>query len=289
MTETLATVEAALATSTEKTATAASAAAASLLPDGDVVASAKTEAKTDVKTETKTEVKTEEKPAWFYAEGVPGKGEPPEWLKTTKYKTLEEQAKAYPELEKRFGAFTGAPKEGKYEAPPVPEGLEGEFITDHPIFDKFQKWALDNQVSQQGYNAVLGMLAEYEASRAPDMAEIKKSIGEDADARITAMTQWAKANLDADGYGVLRAAMSQENAADVLKAFEQIVAKTREPAPKPGPDVPPPGANKREEIEAMQGKLGPDGKRLYDTDPKYRAMVEQKWTEFETARMSGGA
>ena len=177
--------------------------------------------------------------------------------------------------------------------------LEKGKMTDAPVRSRFGFHVIQlddvrnidfpklDQVRQQLQQRIIGQ--KVDGLIREDMAEIKKSIGEDADARITAMTQWAKANLDADGYGVLRAAMSQENAADVLKAFEQIVAKTREPAPKPGPDVPPPGANKREEIEAMQGKLGPDGKRLYDTDPKYRAMVEQKWTEFETARMSGGA
>ena len=62
---------------------------------------------------------------WYLAEGVAGNGEPPEWFRADKYKTLDEQAKAYVELEKRFGAFTGAPKDGVYKIN-MPEGFVGE-------------------------------------------------------------------------------------------------------------------------------------------------------------------
>ena len=44
----------------------------------------------------------------------------PEWYKADKYKSVAEQAKAYTELEKKFGGFTGAPKDG-YS---VVEGVE---------------------------------------------------------------------------------------------------------------------------------------------------------------------
>jgi hypothetical protein len=34
----------------------------------------------------------------------------------------------------------------------------------------------------------------------------------------------------------------------------------------------------------MQAKLGPDGRRLYETDPKYRAEVERKRVAFFEAQ-----
>lgn len=225
-----------------------------------------------------------EAPTWFYAEGVPGKGEPPAYYLADKYATLDKQAQAYPELQKMLGAFTGAPKEGKYETPKVPEGLEGEFFPDHPIFDKFSKWAIDHQVSQDGYNSVLGMLAEYEASRVPDKVEILKEIGENAEERLTAIKQWANANLTAEEYGLLKVAFApSEQTAAMVKAVEKLIAKTRVVAPKPGQDVTA-GIDTLDSIKAEHAKKGPDGKRVYDSDPKYREMIENKYRAYYEKR-----
>ena len=48
---------------------------------------------------------------YFLSDGIKGTGETPEWYKGDKYKSVAEQAKAYTELEKKFGGFTGAPKD----------------------------------------------------------------------------------------------------------------------------------------------------------------------------------
>ena len=39
--------------------------------------------------------------SWYLSEGVGGEGEAPVWFKGDKYKTIADQAQAYPELEKR--------------------------------------------------------------------------------------------------------------------------------------------------------------------------------------------
>ena len=45
---------------------------------------------------------------YYLADGVKGTGDIPEWYKADKYKSVAEQAKAYPELLSKFGGFTGA-------------------------------------------------------------------------------------------------------------------------------------------------------------------------------------
>ena len=224
-------------------------------------------------------------PEWLLYDGVKGAGKMPEWYKADKYKTVADQAEAYVHLEKRLGAFVGAPKEGKYETPPMPEGVEGEFLTDHPLFDTFSKWAAENQFSQKAYNEAMGMLALYEASQAPDFEAAKKEIGTDADKRITDVSLWAKANLGPEEFAAFRSAMGDRNAATVFKAVEAVVAKTRQPAlPKPGEipgDAP---VSPLAEIDAMQAKRGPDGKRLYEVDAKYRADVERRRVEYFKAQ-----
>ena len=62
---------------------------------------------------------------FFLSEGIKGVGDLPEWYKADKYKSVAEQAKAYTELEKKFGGFTGAPKDG-YS---IVEGVEAEEVS----------------------------------------------------------------------------------------------------------------------------------------------------------------
>lgn len=221
---------------------------------------------------------------WYLSEGVAGQGETPDWFKADKYKSVDEQAKAYLELEKRFGSFTGAPKDGVYKINP-PEGIQVEFDTEHELFQGLNKWAKESNLSQAGYDQVIGMLAQYEASMAPDMSEIKKQVGENADARISSVNQWAKSNLTEDQYKAFRSAQTQSNAADVFKAFEAVIAKTRQvPMPKPGEDVTSVTNTGLEAIQADQNKRNEKGQRLYDIDSQYRANIEKRLMEWAAAQ-----
>lgn len=217
---------------------------------------------------------------WFFADGTPGEGDPPEWFKATKYKTVEEQAKAYNELEKRLGAFVGAPKDGKYEFK-LPEGINGELDESHPLLAGFNKWAVEKQINNEAYNELLGMFAQYEASLAPDMNEVLKRVGEKADERIANVTNWARANLQGDNFEIVREALSGANADVVFKALEAVVAKTRQPAlPKPGQDVPGAAVTGLAAIQEAHAKRGPDGKLLVETDLTYRAKVDKMYQQF---------
>jgi hypothetical protein len=213
---------------------------------------------------------------------VEGKGStPPDWFKSQKYVTVEQQAKAYGELEKRFGSFVGAP-DGEYKVE-VPEKFKDAVQVDstNPVFKSLNEWGKKHQLSQEGFNDVIGMLAEYEASVAAKPRTIddaKKEIGPNADVRLGAISAFAS-TLDAEGRKALSEALSVDNPAiaQTVTALERIIAKSRQPAmPKAGADVPHPGANELAEINALQAKLGPDGKRLYVTDSKFRAELEAR-------------
>lgn len=217
---------------------------------------------------------------WYYANGVEGVGDPPEWFKASKYNTITEQAKAYNELEKRFGAFTGAP-EGDYELS-IPEEAKQviDIDTTHPIFDKFTKYAREQNMSQEAFNGVLGLFAEYEAEAAmatvTDIGEIKKELGANADARINSVKNWASANLDEEAQTALREATSGPDAAKVFKAVEAVVGKTRQASmPKPGEDVQPAPASKLEEINSKMAEKNEKGERRYVVEPKFREHVEK--------------
>lgn len=212
--------------------------------------------------------------AWVLSEGVLGEGEKPSWFLADKYKSVAAQAEAYVPLQKRFGAFVGAPADGKYDTK-LPEGIGFEIDGVHPLVGEFTKWAASNQLSQQGYSTLLGMLGQYEVAQQPNMADIKVEVGENADARITAVAQWAKANMKPEEFSTFREATSGKNAAAVFKTIEAMVGRQKQIAlPKVGGDLPSAQPGGLAAIDAKQAAKGPDGKRLYDTDPKYRAQVE---------------
>ena len=81
---------------------------------------------------------------YFLTEGIKGTGDTPEWFKADKYKSIADQAKAYTELEKRFGGFKGAPKDG-YQAP---EGIEA----DDALFAELKTFAEETNMSQDAFD-----------------------------------------------------------------------------------------------------------------------------------------
>ena len=113
------------------------------------------------------------------------------------------------------------------------------------------------------------------------MGEIKKEIGDNADARLSSVAQWAKSNLSDELYQSFRSAQTQSNAANVFKVIEAIIGKTRSVAmPKPGDDNVGAVPTGLEEIKTLQMAVYTDGehkgKRKYIVDQAYREMVEKK-------------
>ena len=233
--------------------------------------------------------------AWNLNDTVPGVGEKPSWFKSDKYANVAKQAEAYTALEQRFGAFTGAPKEG-YQVPQVEidgkpafaieyEGARYTIQTDHPQIQAFNKLAAEMQLSQDGYTKLLGLMGQYEASQAPDISEAKAALGPNADRRIETVVNWAKANLDANGFQLMRAVTAGHEAAPAFALLEQLIAKTGQVRmPAPGDDVvAASGTQGLAGIQALQGKKGADGKRLYETDANHRRAVDAAYQQYYTA------
>jgi hypothetical protein len=134
---------------------------------------------------------------WAWKEGVLGEGEKPEYL-LPKYKTVEAQAKAYTEAEKRLGAFTGAPKEGYdlsfLESAPVD--------SESPQLKKFLETATELNISQDAVQTLLGIYAEYEGARIPNMEEELKKLGSEGKQQLGILNQWAKNNLSEEEYNL---------------------------------------------------------------------------------------
>lgn len=228
--------------------------------------------------------------AWLLHEGVMGQGEKPGWFKSDKYKTVSAQAEAYTALESRFGSFKGAPKNEKGEIAYVftpPEGFGNDVLKlEHPIMQSFTQWASENQLSQEGYNQLLGQLIQYEVAQAPNMPAIKGRLGENADSRISTAAAWVKANLGAEGFATFRSATSDKNADAVFKMTEMLIGKTSQfKMPKPGDDVPAgTGGDQLAKIKADHGAKMPDGRYRKDVDPAYALEIDKRYRDYYAAQ-----
>jgi len=201
---------------------------------------------------------------------APEDGEKPEWLKD-KYKSVEDQAKAYAELEKKFGGFTGSP-EGEYEIK-APEDLPGEFDMEDPRIEWFQNVAKETNMSQDTFDQMLHGFARMEVeANDPEAAksiEIQ-ALGKNANARLRDLGDWGKANLDSNQFEGFKGLATTAAGVEVLEA---LIAKTSEGKMPTSNTVRSPGLTKE-----MLDDMIADPK--YQTSAAYRSEVKEKFEQF---------
>lgn len=175
---------------------------------------------------------------WFWADGVKGADKAPEWFDGKKYKSVADQAKAYPDLFKKFGeqsaklkGFTGAPE--KYELT-IPEAMAGqlEWKSEDPLLGQFQTIAKESGMSQETFNRLLHTFAQYEYENSSiDWEKEKAAIGERSDERLTGFWDWVGANMDEEtSMSVKHALGTNPTPSQVFKALEAVQSATRQPA-----------------------------------------------------------
>ena len=217
-------------------------------------------------TEEVTEETTEEStPSYYLSEGVGGEGDAPEWYKADKYKSVADQAKAYTDLESRFGSFTGAPDEYTIEAP---EGIQ--LAESDPLLDSVKGWAKENNLSQDGLNGLVGSFFQNQIAQdaaAQELAAAEMAKLDNADQRVTDINDFLKANIP-DGYDEIADIVS------TAKGVEAIESLIKMAAAKPTiSDGTPSGAATQEGLEKLMSEKDDNGRVIYKHDPKRRAEV----------------
>lgn len=200
---------------------------------------------------------------------APEEGEKPEWLKD-KYKSVEDQAKAYAELEKKFGGFTGSP-DGDYEIK-APEDLPGEFDLEDPRIEWFQNVAKESNMSQATFDKMLHGFAKMEVeANDPEAAKAIEiqALGKNANARLRDLGDWGKANLNADQYEGFKGLATTAAGVQVL---ETLIAKTSEGKMPTSNTVRSPALT-----QEMLDDMIADPK--YKTSAAYRSEVREKFEQ----------
>ena len=206
---------------------------------------------------------------YFLSDGIKGVGDTPEWYKADKYKSVAEQAKAYTELEKKFGGFTGAPKDG-YS---VVEGVD----QDDSLWQELVSFGERTNMSQAALNDAWEILtAQEQAVEEVSMEMELQKLGDNAVERVKVVEQYMKNNLDSDTYERVRYGV---NSAESIELVEALIKATA-PAKLPIDGHIEPGGITWEDIEAEMFKKHENGQLLRSVDQNHERKIQRMMQEF---------
>jgi hypothetical protein len=175
------------------------------------------------------------------AEDLQPKDERPEWL-PEKYKTGEDLAKAYKELESKLGtkeedlrakfmeeiqseAFKDRPESaGDYQ---LPDFVDDEAAIDNELLQWWSKHSYDNGYGQEEFQKGLEMYMQAMQSSMPDTEAEMQKLGDNANARIEAAALFANQFF---GDTHMPAIERLTETADGLEALEFIMEKMKSPS-----------------------------------------------------------
>ncbi|MCP4090274.1 MAG: hypothetical protein GY746_10830 [Gammaproteobacteria bacterium] len=185
-----------------------------------------------------------------------------------------EQAKAYGELQKRFGGFTGAPEEYELSLSEKASELGVEMDMDSPIFSEMMEVAKELNMSNEAFNQfsevmVKNALAEKMAFEENLVKEIESL--HNGSARIEQINGFVEANLSPEA---VEAFQEMPQSAAQVEAIEQLIGLVK------GGSNAPTEANtfdiSDEEIKSMQFEKDEFGNRRLHSDPAFRAEYQRK-------------
>lgn len=185
-----------------------------------------------------------------------------------------EQAKAYSELQKKFGSFTGAPEEYEFKVDDaIAEVINPDELKEDPVFREYQEVAKEMGINNEGFNQlaelyIKGQMADVEAAELTRQEEMK-ALGDNAQRRIENIQDWAKSNLDAEDQQGLFDSLTS---AAAVKAVENLIGKTKN-APQATDTAPAPSIDKGKLREMMVAKDEFGNPKM--NDPSYKKQVNE--------------
>lgn len=154
-------------------------------------------------------------PAWYLDDNTPGQGARPDWL-PSKYKKVSDLGKSYTEIEKKLGAFTGAPE--SYDLSSL------ELDGDQHLVKEITEVAKDLNMSQEGLNKFLGRIASAQETESQmHLDEQVKKLGKDGERMLNEYNNWVKDHFNAEEQEV---AKEWVRSAEDLQVFNKMMAHT---------------------------------------------------------------
>lgn len=189
--------------------------------------------------------------------------ERPEFLKE-KYKTIEDQAKAYVELEKKLGAHTGAPE--SYE---LPEGL----TEDSELVKAAIETAKELGINQQAFDKMLELATvnsqvTQEVSQQVEMEKLGEKAGERLQAVENFLTN--KFEGDSEGFEKVKNLVTTAESVQIIEALMSAGKPAGLPTETDGAGQ----SFSKEDYFSEMYKTDDKGNLLVDTDSRHREKVE---------------
>lgn len=170
----------------------------------------------------------------------------PAWL-PEKFKTEEDQARAYSDLEKaqftrretlktearaeieaeRLKDVPATAAEYKFEPLVLADGRKVEADPDDPRMEWFQQTALDLKLKPAEYQQLMQEFIQLDASRGPSWEAESKILGSAADMRLDRVDKWMRANAPKELYAKFAGIPAE---ASTIQLFEHMMMLSGEPA-----------------------------------------------------------
>jgi len=173
-----------------------------------------------------TPIDQKHEPDWRWNENVEGKGDKPDWFLKDKYKTVEDQAKAYVEAQKRIGDlssrignFKGAPD--KYDFTDVGFNIDYESESFKSFDGLLRQKGVDNDLAKDLVKFYLDQESQTKEQTKLDTEKELAAIGPDAAQQIQNINNWAANNLD-DSAANMVSLMLENPMADTVNLFKSL-------------------------------------------------------------------
>ena len=210
----------------------------------------------------------------------------PTWL-NEKFETGEDLQKSYDELASKLGksredvksevlqeleteAYANRPASaGDYQ---IPEILDEAEAATNPLLKWWADYSWDNGLSQEEFNEGITKWAEHTGSNQPDLEQVKKDLGDNANARVEATQLFVNKFFPED----LRDAVAElGTSAEGIKALELIQRSMQQAQPNNQATAP-----AKQTIEDLMAKMRDP--RYYDPARRDKAYVQEVTNGFKT-------
>lgn len=192
----------------------------------------------------------------------------PEWV-DKKFSSFKDLSTSYKKLQKKFGAFKGAPKEYSTE---FMNDLKKDINTDDDRFKNFQEWAKSKSVDQDSFEELVGLYV----GMAPDKKSFEEYTSKMEPKQIEDL---AKINewLDAKGLDVSQK-LAIQDALVSNDSFLDAIGKLRNYENNAKQTAPSIRNNQHSSVRQIESVIYDGSKNIerYRNDPAYRNAIQQE-------------
>lgn len=201
-------------------------------------------------------------PAEPAADPATAPADAPDWFRRDKYKTIEDQAKAYVELEKKLGSFQGAPEEYELSIPEGVADLTAEDLGFDERLSAVKSVAKELNMSQDGFTKLVhAFIAADQQMNTVNVQRELAALGADAPARIQDIATFYGKSFDQDDFTIVR---EIAKTADGVQFLERAMQKMRNVS-----TIPSTTASAPMQMSEQAWRDSVDWKR-YESDKTYR-------------------